>query len=234
MISPVLPLEAFAKNNNEKVNFYLLMSRFIGSKTQLSKRVGRNLFLKGARSFSAKDDYSKKPQKPGVHGGGKSFAKISEYSKQLTEKQALRFTYGLTEKQLANTFKRAFKAKDETGYGLFSLLERRLDNVVYRAGLANSRAQARQLVNHGHFLLNGIRASIPSMLVSAADKIEVKPAKAKNAFWTNFQLEVPNEQSAWLSKKDRTINVINEPTADDLPKEFNPGYIIEYYSRRVN
>ena len=73
------------------------MSRFIGSKTKLSKRVGRNLFLKGARSFSAKDDYSKKPQKPGVHGGGKSFAKISEYSKQLTEKQALRFTYGLTE-----------------------------------------------------------------------------------------------------------------------------------------
>lgn len=210
------------------------MSRIYKAKTKLSKRVGRNLFLKGARSYSAKDDYAKRPQKPGQHGANKKFARESNYAKQLTEKQALKYTYGLTEKQLTRVFKQAFHAKDETGYALFALLERRLDNVIYKAGLANSRAQARQLVNHGHFTVNGVRADIPSMLVNAGDEIKIKENKLKAKFWENFTLEVPNEQSAWLSKTGKVISVLNEPTADDLPKDFNPGYIIEYYSRRVN
>lgn len=209
------------------------MSRTIGPKAKLSRRLKRNLFLKGARSFSGKDDYAKRPFKPGVHGNAKGFAKISGYGQQLLEKQALRYTYGLTEKQLSKVFKQAMRSKDETGFALLSLLERRLDNVVYRAGLANSRNQARQLVNHGHFNINGVRADIPSITVEAGDVIEIKENKGKKPFWTNFKLEIPKENPAWLSTSNKKIKVINEPLVEDLPKEFNIGYIIEFYARKV-
>jgi small subunit ribosomal protein S4 len=207
------------------------MARQHGPKTRLSKRVGRQLFLKGARSFGAKDDFTKRPYRSGVHGKG--FSKTSEYSLQLTEKQAVRFTYGLTDKQLKNVFTLALHSKGETGVLLLTLLERRLDNVVYRAGLANSRSQARQLVNHGHFTLNGIRADIPSMLVKTGDVVTVKANKLKSAFWTNFKLEVPNEVLSWMSKKDFDIKILNEPLADDLPKDFKIPYVVEYFARRV-
>jgi small subunit ribosomal protein S4 len=209
------------------------MSRLNGPRTKYSKRVGRNLFLKGARSYSAKDDYTKRPVKAGVHGNTKKFARISEYGKQLNEKQALRFVYGLTEKQLSNTFSKALHSKDETGYALLSLLEKRMDNIVYRAGLANSRAQARQLVSHGQFLLNGHRANIASQLLKAGDTITLKPNKKDNGFWSTFKLEVPNETVGWITKNDMTVKIITDPLVDDLPKEFNVGNIIEYYSRRV-
>lgn len=209
------------------------MSRYTGSKTKLSKKVGRNLFLKGARSFSAKDDYAKRPYRAGQHGNARKSGKTSQYSKQLTEKQALRFNYGLSEKQLSNVFKAAFVAEEETANFVLDRLERRLDNVVYRAGLANSRSQARQLVNHGHFTLNGKKANIPSMIVSAGDVVTVKENKVKKAFWTNFQLEVPTEAVSWLEKKDKTIKVISSPTSEDLPKEFKVEYLVEYYSRKV-
>ena len=207
--------------------------RITTSKTKKSRRIGRNLFLKGARSFSAKDDFSKRPFKPGVHGSARGFAKNSEYSKQLSEKQALKFVYGLNERQMTNTFKKSLNAKGETGVILLQSLERRLDNVVYRAGLANSRAQARQLVNHGSFEVNGSSVNIPSYQVKTGDVIKVKASKAKNTFWTNFKLEVPNELVAWLSSSDKTIKVLNEPLNEDLPKDFNIAYIVEYYSRRV-
>ena len=210
------------------------MSRNIGPKAKLSKRVGRNLFLKGARSFSAKDDFTKRPGKPGKAADKfAGFAKLSEYGKHVTEKQAVRFTYGLTEKQMGNLFKKAFVATGDTGKIALTQLERRLDNVIYRSGLANSRAQARQLVNHGHFFINGTKANIPSMLVDAGDVITVKPNKVTNAFWTNFKLEVPLEKVTWLEKKDKTVRVINEPLEEDLPQEFNTGYLVEYYSRKV-
>lgn len=208
--------------------------RITTSKTKKSRRIGKNLFLKGARSFSAKDDYSKRPFKPGVHGNARgSFGKTSEYSKQLTEKQSLKFVYGLNEKQMTNAFKKALNTKGETGITLIQNLERRLDNVVYRAGLANSRAQARQLVNHGHFMVNGKSVDIPSYQTKTGEEITIKPSKAKSAFWTNFKLEVPNEEVAWLAKSNNTIRVLNEPLAEDLPKDFNIAYIVEYFSRRV-
>ena len=141
------------------------MSRYLESKTKLSKRVKRNLFLKGSRSFSPKDDYAKRPFKAGMHV--KRFEKkLSNYGTQLLEKQAIRFTYGITEKQLSNLFKKAFTKQGDTGKIVLSALERRLDNVVYKGGLANSRAQARQLVNHGHFEINGKKVNIPSYTVS--------------------------------------------------------------------
>lgn len=209
------------------------MSRYTKSRTKLSKRVGRNLFLKGARSFSAKDDYSKRPQKAGQHGGKRFFGRPSAYSKQLTEKQALKYVYGITEKQLGNLFKKAFKRHGDTGKAVLSLLERRLDNVVYKAGLANSRAQARQLVNHGHFLVNGQKVNIPSFLVSKDDLIQVKENKAKNAFWKEFKLEIPNDGVTWLNQSAKKINVVSEPLDDDLPKDFDIASVVEYYSRKV-
>jgi small subunit ribosomal protein S4 len=209
------------------------MSRYTGSKTKLSKRIGRNLFLKGARSFSAKDDYTKRPYRAGTQGK-RRFSRVSQYGKQLLEKQSIKFTYGLVEKQLANLFKKAFRIPGDTGKIALTLLERRLDNVVYRGGLANSRSQARQLVNHGHFTVNGQKVSIPSYTVKVGDLIEVKENKKKKAFWQNFKLEVPAETPSWLdSSKKMTIKIINNPIDDDLPKEVKIAAVVEYYSRKV-
>ena len=207
--------------------------RFHKAKTKLSKRVGKNLFLKGARSFSAKDDFTKKPNKPGQHGNSRRPPRVSEYGKQLGEKQGIRFVYGLTEKQMRKVFSQSTRSKLSTGIAFLTILENRLDNVVYRGGLANSRSQARQLVNHSHFTVNGVKAAIPSMQVKAGDVIEVKPSKAKNAFWSNYKLEIPNEQVGWLDTNKMKIKVLSSPLEDDLPKDFNMPYIVEYYSRRV-
>ena len=209
------------------------MARYTGSKTKLSKRVGKNLYLKGPRSYSAKDDYSKKPYKAGEHGKSRP-GKVSEYGKQLLEKQALKFTYGLVEKQLANIFKKAFKQTGDTGKIALANLERRLDNVVYRAGMANSRSQARQLVNHGHFVVNGKSVDIPSFSVSVNDVITIKPSKTKAPFWQNFQLLVPNQVPSWIdTSKKNEIKIINLPLETDLPTDFKVGAIVELYSRKV-
>jgi small subunit ribosomal protein S4 len=207
----------------------------IKAKAKLSRRVGRNLFLKGARSFSSKDDYSKRPFKPTKGGGRKpSSNSSSEYSKQLLEKQSIKYTYGIMEKQLINVFKKAFKQEGDTGNIALTMLEKRLDNVVYRAGLSNSRSQARQLVNHGHFLVNGKKVNIPSYQIKSGDIVEVKENKAKNAFWTNFQLEVPNESPSWLdSSSKQKIKILNLPIKEDLPQDFNISSVVEYYSNKV-
>ena len=209
------------------------MSRYLESKTKLSKRVKRNLFLKGARSFSAKDDYAKRPFPAGVHG--KKFAKkLSNYGSQLLEKQAIRFTYGITERQLGNLFKKGFKKAENPGTYVLSQLERRLDNVVYKGGLANSRSQARQLVTHGHFLVNGQKVNIPSYIVNAEDIVSVKENKVSNAFWVNFKLEVPKDKITWVdSTKAKKLVVLTLPLEADLPVIFNLPPVVEYYSRKV-
>jgi small subunit ribosomal protein S4 len=209
------------------------MARYTLSKTKLSRRVGRNLYLKGPRSYSAKDDFSKKNYKPGEHGKNR-LAKQSEYAKQLTEKQAIRYTYGLMEKQLANIFKKAFKQTGDTGKIALSILERRLDNVIYKAGLANSRSQARQLVNHGHFMVNGRKVNIPSFSVSASDQISINTSKLKSKFWTEFQLLVPSGVPSWMdTSKKNEIKIINLPIDTDLPNDFRIGAVVEFYSRKV-
>lgn len=209
------------------------MARYTGSKMKLSRKLGRNLFLKGARSYSPKDEFTKRPYRPGVQGKRK-FRRLSGYGKQLEEKQAVRYTYGLMEKQLTNIFKKAFKTDGDTGKTALGWLERRLDNVVYKSGLSNSRSQARQLVSHGHFTVNGQKVNIPSFKVEVGDVITVKSNKLTNAFWTNFQLEVPSDVPAWLdASKKFTIKVINLPTDEDLPKEFKIAAVVEWYSRRV-
>jgi len=209
------------------------MARYTKSRTKLSRRIGRNLFLKGERSFSSKDDYSRKP----FLGGKKKFKRTSSqsnFSKQLLEKQAIKYTYGILEKQLANVFKKSFKKKGDTASLALEALERRLDNVLYRGGLANSRSQARQLVNHGHFLVNGIKTNIPSFQVKKGDKIRVKNNKTKSNFWKEFKLQVPFESTNWINKvSDFELQIVSIPLADDLPKEFNMPSVVEFYSNKV-
>jgi small subunit ribosomal protein S4 len=208
------------------------MARYTESRTKLSRRVGRNLYLKGLRSFSAKDDYSKRPFKNS--NKGKRPSTLSEYGKQLREKQSVKFTYGILDRQLTNLFKKAFRLKGDTGSIALTLLELRFDNVVYRSGLANSRSQARQLVNHGHFYVNGKKATIPSMILNEGDVISVKPNKIKKNFWQNFTLEVPNDIPSWIEKKSSTeVKILNKPLKEDLPTEFNITSIVEYYSNKV-
>lgn len=211
------------------------MARYLKSKTKLSKRVGRNLFLKGVRSYSAKDDYAKRPYRSGVHGKKFGPVRTSEYGKQLLEKQALRFTYGLMEKQLMNLFAKAFKMPGDTGKITLRTLEKRLDNVVYKAGFANSRGQARQLVSHGHFTVNGVNTNIPSFIVHSGDVIRVKENKLKTKFWQNFRLEIPHQVFSWLAADfdKKEIRIINDPLDEDLPKEFNVQSVVEFYSRKV-
>jgi small subunit ribosomal protein S4 len=115
-----------------------------------------------------------------------------------------------------------------------TLLESRLDNVVFKAGMADSRAQARQLVAHGHFTVNGVNTNIPSYTVKAGEVVTVKANKLKNPFWTNFKLSVPNTVPAWLDATTKnTVKILNKPLSTDLPVEFKMPYIVEYYSRKV-
>ena len=147
------------------------MARYTKAVCRMCRREGVKLFLKGDRCFSAKCGIEKRGYPPGQHGQGRT--RFSDYGVQLREKQKVKRMYGLLEKQFASTMQRATRMKGRAGENLLILLERRLDNVVYRMGFATSRAEARQLVRHGHFLVNGRRASIASMLIRPGTKVEV-------------------------------------------------------------
>jgi small subunit ribosomal protein S4 len=209
------------------------MARYLGAKEKLSRKIGRNLFSKGARSFSAKAAVLRRPYKPGVHGKTGGISKISEYGKQLQEKQIIKHVYGLLEKQFRRIFTKALNKKGDTSHNLLTLLETRLDNVVLKAGLAESRSQARQLVNHGHFLLNGKHVNIPSLNVKPGDVITLKDSKKKSPFWQNFNLTVPAQKPTWLQSDEsaKRITVVTEPLVEDLPTSYKTELVIELYSR---
>src|SRR5271157_3635019 len=149
------------------------MARYTDASCRLCRREKQKLFLKGTKCFTEKCPVERRAFPPGQHGQSRR-TKISEYGVQLREKQKVRRMYGLQEKQFRNTFERALKQTGRTGETLVKLLERRLDNVVYRLGLAPSRKAARQLVNHGHFLVNNHAVDIPSYLLKAGDSIQVR------------------------------------------------------------
>lgn len=152
------------------------MARYTEAVCRLCRREGMKLYLKGDRCYSDKCGVTRRPQAPGQHGTGRR--KLSEYGLQLREKQKARRIYGVLEKQFANYFVKAEKMKGITGENLLQLLERRLDNVVYRLGFAQSRPQARQLVRHGHITVNGRKVNIPSFLVDLDDIVAVKAKSA--------------------------------------------------------
>ena len=166
--------------------------------------------------------------------GGQRRTKKSEYAMQLTEKQKVKFVYGIQEKQFHNYYEKASRAEGNTGEVLLSLIERRLDNVVYRLGFANSRRQARQLVNHGHFTVNGNRVNIPSYLIKAGDVVAVSEKSASNAFFKNLkEADAFVAAPKWLDRDKNTLTgkVIAMPTQADIDFDIAVHLIVELYSK---
>ncbi|MCB0326428.1 MAG: 30S ribosomal protein S4 [Bdellovibrionales bacterium] len=208
------------------------MSRFRGSVCKLCRREGSKLFLKGARCYTDKCAIDRRAYAPGQHGQSRS--KISNYGLHLREKQKIRRLYGVQEKQFHSYFVEADRIKGVTGSNLLILLEKRLDNIVYRMGFSSSRAEARQLVRHGHVLVNGNRVDIPSYSVKAGDVISLKEksrdiARVKDSVSNAEARGIP----AWLelNQNDYTGVVKAIPVRDDLPTPLQEQLVVEYYSR---
>lgn len=178
---------------------------------------------------------TKRPYGPGEHGQSGMRSKLSQYAVQLREKQKVKRSYGLLEKQFVKLVKEAERREGVSGEILIVLLEQRLDNAVYRLGLATSRRAARQLVTHGHFMLNGRRVDIPSIRVKAGDVITVRPKSAKNEYFKPvLDSLTTNEQQRWLSwdTKKQTATVTGLPVREDvIDLDINEQLIIEFYSR---
>lgn len=177
----------------------------------------------------------KKSGIPGQHSHSRQ-SKPSLYSVQLREKQKVRRIYGLLERQFSKLMKEASRSRGQSGQVLLQFLEQRLDNVVYRAGFAVSRRAARQLVGHGHFMLNGRRVDIPSIRVKSGDQIVVRPSSDKNQYFVNFDKVIEQSTSpslSWLKSdpKKKTITITGLPTRDEAEPEINEQLIVEYYSR---
>jgi small subunit ribosomal protein S4 len=209
------------------------MARYTGAVCRLCRRNGEKLFLKGARCFSQKCAVDKRPKPPG-QAAGRRRRRFSDRALQLREKQKARYTYGSLERQFRKTFGIAEKQAGITGENLLVLLERRLDNVIYRLGFADSRPQARQLVLHGHLLLNGRRASIPSCLVSEGDTISWREGSKKSEYFKQISGDIGAKTVLnWLSldRENMVGQVLSLPTPEQIDVRFDGKAIVEYYSR---
>ncbi len=208
------------------------MARYTGPVCRLCRRVGDKLMLKGERCFTSKCAMERRSGPPGQHGAKPR--KISDRGIQLREKQKARYTYGMLERQFRRFFAEAERLPGVTGENLLVLLERRLDNVIYRLGFAVSRSQARQLVRHGHFLVNGRKTNIPSFLVKPGDVIEWREGSKNTEYYKQLvetigDVTVP--QWLHLDKQKLIGSVISLPTPEDIGAKFNVKAIVEYYSR---
>jgi small subunit ribosomal protein S4 len=206
------------------------MARYTGSVCRLCRREGTKLFLKGDRCYSSKCGMSRgKP--PGQHG--QSRKKVSEYGLQLREKQKAKRAYGLQESQFRKYFKIAEKQKGVTGENLLRLLETRFDNIVYRLGLAASRAQSRQLITHGHFRINGKKVDIPSVILKVGDMITVKNTSQDKDLFKAVKESEGKLVPGWLQADPEALTgtVVALPTRDDIDLTIEEHLIVELYSR---
>jgi len=213
------------------------MARYTGPVCKLCRREGEKLFLKGERCFSPKCPLEReRDYPPGEHGRTARFRRRrqSDYSRQLREKQKVRRIYGVLERQFRRYFREAERRPGLTGENLLVVLESRLDNVVYRLGFADSRAQARQLVMHGHIVVNGRRTNIASYIVRPQDTITVRDGSRKRTYFKE-RAERLDEGAvpSWLDldAKKMTARVLNLPVREDLETRLNEQLIVEYYSR---
>ncbi len=209
------------------------MGRYIGSVCRLCRRQGEKLFLKGTRCQTEKCAAAKRAYPPGQHGEGRR-QKLSNYGTQLKEKQKVKRIYGVLERQFRKYFKVASKTKGVTGKVLLQLLERRLDNVIFRMGLAISRSQARQIVRHNLIAVNGRRVNIPSYLVAANDQVEVKAKdKAKAKIKDNLELSKDRTVPAWLefNAAGMSAKVLRLPEKGDIQQPIQEQLIVELYSK---
>mgnify|MGYP001079888789 FL=1 len=208
------------------------MARYKDEQCRICRREGQKLFLKGSRCYTDKCSISRRNYAPGQNGQKKK--KLSEYGTQLREKQKTKSFYGVSEKQFRKYFEMAENKKGITGENLLQILESRLDNVVYRLGFGASRAQARQLVNHGQFAVNGQRVDIPSYLVKAGDVITVRENKKENgAIKANIEANSARPVPAWLELNNETLSgkVVRLASREDVDIPVEEHLIVELYSK---
>lgn len=210
------------------------MARYTGPTCRLCRRVGDKLMLKGDRCYTSKCALERRSVPPGYNATAKRRPRKSERGLQLLEKQKARYTYGLLERQFRKFFAEAERLPGVTGENLLILLERRLDNVVYRLGFASSRAQARQIVRHGHIMVNGRKTNIPSYLVKPGDVITWRESSKNTEYYktvsqTAGDVAIPS----WLSldKQKLAGKVVSLPAPEDIQAKFDVKSIVEYYSR---
>ena len=209
------------------------MARYTGPVCRLCRRSGEKLFIKGIRCFTPKCAVDKRPKPPGQQQSRRR-QRISDRGLQLREKQKARYTYGTLEGQFRNIFTQAERQTGITGENLLVLLERRLDNIVYRLGFADSRSQARQIVRHGHIVLNGQKTNIPSCLVKEGDTIGWREGSKKSEYYKQLAQSIESKSVlSWLSLDSQNLvgQVLSLPTPDDIDAKFDGKTIVEYYSR---
>jgi small subunit ribosomal protein S4 len=208
------------------------MARYTGAVCRLCRRYGEKLYLKGDRCFGPKCAFTRRPTPPGM--ASQRRRKVSDRGIQLREKQRARVFYGLLERQFRGYYDEALRKTGVTGDTLVRMLESRLDNVVYRLGLADSRKQARQLVRHGHIAVNGRKTDIPSALLKMGDQVGLSARGRKSEYAKELPEVLKSRQApVWLSldMTAMTGRVISEPTLEHAEAFFDPNVIVEYYSR---
>ena len=211
------------------------MARYVDSVCKLCRAEGEKLFLKGDRCFSPKCSFEKRSYPPGLHGRQSQFRrKESDYRMQLIAKQKTRRVYGVLEKQFRRYFAQAINQKGLTGVNLLIILESRLDNVVYRLGLASSRNQARQLISHGHFDVNGVKTNVPSYLVNPGDIIAVRESSRQKAIFKEIAQALNDGRvPEWLDLNASNLSgrVVSLPTREHVDATLNEQLVVEFYSR---
>ncbi len=208
------------------------MARYTDSVCRLCRREGAKLYLKGTRCYTKKCSFERRPSPPGQHGVRRR--KMGDFGIQLREKQKVRRVYQVLEKQFRNYFIEAGSIEGVTGENLLRFLETRLDNVVFRLGFATSRAQARQMVAHGHFAVNGVPTDIPSYELKPGDRIEVRESRrARELFKTAKENLRSHQAPEWLSLDAANLagSVLSIPRRDQMPLDLNEHLVVEYYSR---
>ena len=208
------------------------MARYTEPVCRICRREGLKLFLKGTRCYTRKCSFERRATPPGTATVRRR--KVSEFGLQLREKQKVRKSYSVLERQFRNYFDKAEQTKGMTGENLLRMLEMRLDNVVFRMGLARSRPEARQLVSHGHFTVNGRPTNIPSFGTSVGDRIQVRESRRNRDFFTTAGENMRNQRvPEWLSTDPSQLiaTVTSEPARDQMPVEFNEQLVVEFYSR---
>jgi len=212
------------------------MARYTDSVCKLCRREGEKLFLKGERCFSPKCAFERRPYAPGQHGKTAQGAnkRTSDYAKQLRAKQKVRRIYGILETQFRRYFGMAIKVPGVTGLTMLQILESRLDNVVFRLGYTANRAQARQIVNHGHFMVNDKKTNIPSAVLKPGDIVTVREESKKNGFFTDIvQIAEKTNAAMWLERdlKNLSARMLRLPERAEIDGNLNEQLIVEYYSR---
>ena len=212
------------------------MAKYRGPVCKLCRREGEKLFLKGARCFSPKCAFERRGYPPGQHGKGSQFRRRrdSDFNRQLRAKQKARRTYGIMERQFRRYYEVSLSRRGLTGLNLLQILESRLDNLVFRLGYAESRAQARELVTHGHFMVNGRRTDVPSMLVAQGDVVAVREGSRGRQYFKDLTAVAEDRNiPAWISRDLKSLSgtVIRLPERSEIDSNLQEQLIVEYYSR---